>query len=137
MKDLQSLSKYSQDDHQAAYSAFTKRLYSRWTHFQKTVPGASELFEPLEHAIRDQLIPALGGREVSDAERQILALPLRHGGLGLTDPRETAKTEYKHSTQITSKLTPKIYTQRLDLDYNPSDQQFIRRAKKQNTTREK
>jgi len=77
------------------------------------------------------------GREVSDAERQILALPLRHGGLGLTDPRETAKMEYEHSTQITNKLTAKIYTQKLDLDYNPSDQQFTRHTKKQNTTREK
>jgi len=50
------------------------------------VPDASELSEPLRNAIRDQLIPALVGREVSDAERQILALPLRHGGLRLTDP---------------------------------------------------
>jgi len=61
----------------------------------------SELFEPLENAIRDQLIPALKGQEVSDAEKQILALPLRHGGLGLTDPRETTKTEHKHSIKIT------------------------------------
>jgi len=93
------------------------------------VPDASELFEPLGNAIRDQLIPALVGREVSDAERQILALPLRHGGLGLTDPRETAKMEYEHSTQITNKLTAKIYTQKLDLDYKPSDQQFTRHTK--------
>jgi len=54
------------------------------------VPDASKLFEPHEKAIREKLIPALVGREVSDAERQILALPLRHGGLGLTDPPETA-----------------------------------------------
>ena len=127
----------AQDDPQAAYSAFTKGLSSRWTHFQGTVPDASELFEPLENVIRDQLIPALVGREVSDAERQKLALPLRHGGLGLIDPQETAKMEYKHSTQITNKLTAKIYTQKLDLDYNPLDQQFTRLTKKQNTTREK
>jgi len=81
--------------------------------------AASELFEPLENAIRYQLIPAFVGREVSDAERQILALPLRHGELGPTDPRETAKMEYEHSTQITNKLKAKIYTQKLDLDYNP------------------
>ena len=61
------------------------------------MPDASELFETLKNAIRDQLIPALVGQEVSDAERQVLALLLRHGGLGLTDPRETAKTKYKHS----------------------------------------
>ena len=80
VKDLQSLSKQAQDDPQAAYSAFTKGLSSRWTHFQRTVPDASELFEPLENDIRDQLIPALAGQEVSDAKRQILALSLRHSG---------------------------------------------------------
>jgi len=37
--------------------------------------------------------------------------------------------EYEHSTQITNKLTAKIYTQKLDLDYNPSDQQFTRHTK--------
>ena len=67
------------------------------------MPDASELFEPLENTIRDQLIPALVGREVTDAERQILALPLRDGGLGLTDPQETTKMEYEHSSQITNK----------------------------------
>jgi len=32
------------------------------------VPDMSELFEPLEKAIREQLIPDLVGRGVSDAE---------------------------------------------------------------------
>ena len=113
-----------------------KVCISKWTHFQITVPDASELFEPLENAIRDQLIPALVRREVNDAEKQILALPLTQGGLGLTDPWGTPKTEYTHSTQITTKLTATIYTQKLNLDYNPSDQQFTRHEK-QNTTREK
>jgi len=64
---------------------------------------------------------------MGDAESQILALPLRHGGLGLTNPQETDKTEYKHSTQIAAKLTDKIYNQ--NLDYNPSDQQYTRHTK--------
>ena len=118
-----------QQHHGQNVTIFSPCLLLLRTHFQRTVPDASELFEPLENAIGDQLIPALVGQEVSDAERQILALPLRHGGLGLTDPRETTKTEYKHSTQITNKLTAKIYTQNLDLDYNPSDQQFTRHTK--------
>jgi len=60
-----------------------------------------------------------------------------HGRLGLTDPQETAKTEYKHSTQTTDKLTAKIYTQKLNLDYKPSDQQargIYQTHEKQNTT---
>ena len=71
------------------------------------MPDASEFFEPPENVIRDQLIPALVEQEVSDAERQILPLPIRHGGLGLTDPQETAKSECEHSTQITNKSTLK------------------------------
>ena len=46
----------------------------------------TELFESLENTIGDQLIAALIGRKVSDAERQLIAHTLRHGGLGLTDP---------------------------------------------------
>jgi len=41
---------------QAAYSMF-KGLCSQWTYFQRTVPDMSELFEPLENTIRDQMIP--------------------------------------------------------------------------------
>ena len=135
VKDLQSLSKYAQDDPQAVYSAFTKGLSSRWTHpnhFQGTVPDASELFAPLTWKHHQRSIDSHSrtvGREVSDVKRQILALPLRHGGLALTEPRETAKTEYEHSTQITNKITAKIYTQKLDLCSNPSDQQFTRHMK--------
>jgi len=44
-------------------------------------------------------------------EDKHLALPLRHGGLGLTDPWEITKTEYEHYIQITDKLTAEIYTQ--------------------------
>jgi len=63
---------------------------------------------------------------MSDAEKQILALPLRHSGLGLTNPQETAKTEYENSILITAKTTDQIYNQKLDLEYNPSDQQYTR-----------
>ena len=89
----------------------------------------SELFEPLENATRCQLIPALEGQEVSDAERLILALALRHVGLGLTNPQETAKTKYNYSTQITAKLRDKIYNQEVILDYKTSEQQYIRHMK--------
>jgi len=84
--------------HIVLYPVFTKGLCSRWTHFQRTVPDISELFKPLETIIRNQLIAALIGQEVIDAERQFLVLFLRHGGLGLTNYQETAKTEYNYST---------------------------------------
>ena len=85
-----------------------------------SIPDMSELFEPLENAIRNQLIPALIGREVSDAERQVH--PLRHGVLSLRNPQETTKTEHINSILITAKLTEKIFYQKLSLDCNLSDQ---------------
>jgi len=66
---------------------------------------------------------------VSDAERQILALPPRHGGLvGQTNPQETAKTKYNYSTQITAKLT-KSTIKNSNLNCNPSGQQYTRHMK--------
>jgi len=82
------------------------------------------------------LIPTLIGQEVSDAERQILALPLRHGELGLTNPKETPETEYDCYTLIIAKLTEKTYNQRLDLEKPPLRPEIHQTHEKQNTTRE-
>ena len=79
------------------------------------------------------MIPVLVGREVSDVERQILAFPLRHDGIGLTNPQETVKIQCKYSTVITAKLTDKIYNQKLNLDCNPSDQQYTRHTNDKRT----
>jgi len=57
------LSKHAQVDPQAAYSAFTIKDYAPDGPISKEqcTPDLSELFEPLENAIRDQLILALIG----------------------------------------------------------------------------
>jgi len=59
VKDLQLLSNYAQHDPQAAYSAFTKELCSRWTYFQRIILDMSRILEPLENTIKHQLIHAL------------------------------------------------------------------------------
>ena len=59
------------------------------------------------------VIPAHIGREVCHRERQLLVLPLRHGGLGLTNPQTNAKTEYNNFMLITAKLTDQIYNKKL------------------------
>eukprot|EP00794_Sanderia_malayensis_P020898 gene20898-22949_t len=65
------------------------------------VPETSELFEPLDKAISAKLIPAILGRDISDIERKLNALPLRMGGLGIRDPQETADREFQSSVAIT------------------------------------
>ena len=82
---------------------------------QRTVSGTEILFEPLERKIREELIPALVGRQVSDTERRILALPYRYGGMGILSPIDTADREYHASKEITSDLADLIYQQEQNL----------------------
>ena len=51
------------------------------------------LFQPLEDVIREELIPAIVGRKISDMERKILALPVRLGGIGILNPTEMANSQ--------------------------------------------
>lgn len=83
----------------------------RWTYVQRTISGISLLFQPLEDAIRDKLLPAIIGRDISDLERQTLALPLRFGGIGIQNPVLISDREYLTSVQVTKQLTELIYQQ--------------------------
>ena len=52
---------------------------------------------------------------MSDEERELIALPLRFGGLGMQNPVRTSEREFSSSTKITRKLTDHIYSQQLDI----------------------
>ena len=66
--DVQELAEIAKEEPQIAYCAFTKGLCRRWTYTQRTISNIAQLFQRLEVAIRDTLIPAIVGREVSDVE---------------------------------------------------------------------
>lgn len=52
----------------------------------RTIPDIADLLNPLEEAIQQHLIPALTGRPpCSKEERDLLALPIRLGGMGITN----------------------------------------------------
>ena len=71
----------------AAYCAYTHGLSSRWTFLSRTIPDIAELLQPLEDAIQQHLIPALTGcPPCSREERDLLALPVRLGGIGIINP---------------------------------------------------
>ena len=104
------------------YSCFTKAIAHRWSYVQRTIPGIDRLFIPLEEVIREKLIPAIVGRKVSDIERRILALPIRHGGMGIANPTKTSEHEHDASLRITNNLTQIIYNQEEDFsNYNQEE----------------
>ena len=111
VRDVEQLAEFGREEPQLAYSAYTKALCMRWTYVQRTISGISLLFQPLEDAIRDKLLPAIIGRDISDLERQMLALPLRFGGIGIQNPVLISDREYLTSVQVTKQLTELIYQQ--------------------------
>ena len=80
-------------------------ISSRWTYLMRVVPGISDMLQPLEDAIRLHLLPAITGRPAfSDAERRVLALPVRDGGLGIPLPTDLAPSQFEASCLITQPL---------------------------------
>ena len=119
VKDVEELTLIGEDDPQLAYSSFTKALSHRWTFFQRTIKNVSHLFKPLENVIRQKFIPAIIGRQVNDIERQIFTLPVRLGGLGISNPVLKADEQFSASMSITKELQTLIKDQEATLDkYN-------------------
>ena len=111
VRDVEELAEIGKNEPQAAYSAYVKGLSHRWTYVQRTVGDISDLFEPLELAISKKFIPAILGREISTTYREIFALPIRYGGLGIANPMKTSDSEYRASAAINSQFTELILHQ--------------------------
>ena len=77
--EVTRLAEFARSQPQASYAAFTFGLRHRWTYFMRTLPDIENLLQPLERAISDVLIPSLIGRNCSEAERDLVALPVRMG----------------------------------------------------------
>ena len=75
----------------ATNSAFVHGLSNQSTHLSRTIPSISDLFQPLEDAIHQEFILSLTVCPTcSKLTRDLLALPVRLGGLGLVNPKETS-----------------------------------------------
>ena len=97
-------------------------------YLSRTIPDTAELFKPLEDAIRLQFIPSFTGQSpISDAMRELMALPVRLGGLGIANPSQSSTTQYNTSKLITSPLTSLIIEQ--SPSYSPETKMKQRRAK--------
>ena len=89
---------------QAAFAALTKSLQCEWRYLQRVVPDCGALFVPLHQVLFDNFIPTLFGCDVSSLERQLFALPVRFGGLGVFSPSLTAEPHHLASRASTEVL---------------------------------
>ncbi len=75
-------------------------------------PSCPEQFQPLENAIHQVFIPSLTGRPpCSNLTRNLLALPVRLGGLGLVNPTTTSDHKFQASEKVTAPLVAIISSQ--------------------------
>ena len=88
----------------------------RWTYFLRTLPDIQDFLEPLENAICNVLIPTIKEHRCSRLDRDILALPVRLGGLGMTNPCLEANFEQSSCVEVTSPLVQQIVTHQMPDD---------------------
>ena len=63
----------------------------------------SSLLSPLENIINQKLIPVITGHGLPTTnERDLKALPVRCGGLGLTNPSLSSDINYENSTRVSA-----------------------------------
>ena len=71
------------------------------------------------------------GRAISDLERNIIAMPVRYGGIGVANPVECCEREFTASKVISENLTDLIYNQETDLlNFDRKEQLVVIKAMK-------
>jgi len=60
-EEILTLSSIAETHPHSAYSAFTHSVRHRWIYVMRTIEFVGELFQPLEEAIHQHLLPALTG----------------------------------------------------------------------------
>ena len=107
VQEVSRLTEIAATQPQAAYSVFVHGLKHKWTFLSRVMSDVDAAMAPVEAAVVDDLIPALSGRPVSLVERELLALPCRHGGMGLTKPTSLG-SQYLSSRRVSAPISSRI-----------------------------
>ena len=103
---VEQLAKIAPKDPHSVYAVYNACQKAKWTYQQRVLKteAPQEVYGPIEQAIQKHLLPALTGwkGEVTKAERDMLSLPAREGGMGLEDPTKTASHNYGASVRATA-----------------------------------
>ena len=111
-QELTVLSDISVTQPHAAYAAFVHGVISKWNYLVRCIPDTCDFLLPLEEIIRTKFLPNLTGQSsFSDAERDLMALSPRLGGLGIINPARYSLFQFSSSVNITAPLVELILQQ--------------------------
>ena len=111
VSEVVKLSEFAATEPQASYTALTFGLKHRWIYSLRTLQDIEDLLIPLERAVADTLIPSTTGHTCTREERDLLALPVRMGRLGLINPSQVVTFEYEASVKVTKPFVQQIVSQ--------------------------
>ena len=110
-ENIKMLAEIAKSQPQAAYAAYIHGEQHKHTYFMRTIQDISSNLIPLDDAITDLLIPALFGCDITAAERELVSIPIREGGMGIKEPSKICDIAFNASTKITKPLVDQIYSQ--------------------------
>ena len=126
IEQLQELTKIAKSEPQAAYSAFVSGFQHKMTYFIRTIPDLTDILKPLDDYLTEHFIPAFTeGHILSEADRKLISLPVRYGGLGIPIYQELCTREYNNSRKVTAPLTPRIVSQEQTYVYSKTRERQI------------
>ena len=106
---VERLSSIAHTQPHAPYAAFTHGLMSKWTYITRAISNIGDLLSPLEDVSRRKFLTSLTGQNVfNDATRELMALPVRLGGLEITNP--SVDTPSHHDACIYEDHCPAYYS---------------------------
>ena len=104
-EEVKRLARVAPDNPQAVYTAFTLSQKAKWQYQQRVCKcdDPADVYGVIERAIRGEMIPRLTGWDLTTpAERRMLALPVRLGGMAIDSPIDSAAANYEASLEATA-----------------------------------
>jgi len=105
-KAVKTIARASKKIPQPAYVAMKFSLQIVWQYVHRTVSDAGMFFDGVEEALVSEFLPSLFGvdKDVTCKYRKIAELPVRHGGLSLSNPTTNFKECSRSNTLYCSHL---------------------------------
>ena len=94
LEQLKNLSKAAYTYSHEAYAAYVTGLKNKWSYFARCISNFSEYVRTLEETLVTEFMPSLTGTPCSELHRDLYAVPVCKGGLGLPQLMKSCEQDY-------------------------------------------